>query len=234
MLSTELFVWLWISKIWLIINDGIKRTTLWAERPASIKRPGSIGFSRTTEIYASWGSVLISTKSFLASYFLYPFLNYCRTLLWGTHLKYLFIVGFCVKLHNLVEFSFYLPFSLSHQKWWKLMLISAYINPENTQLGQVCWKQELHESLKNSWMWNKWNYQARRRTVLFFSYNSQLLSKMLTALLPPPCSVVGCCLLREGSIQLTFQLDLHYASKMVTAGLVLLIIKYFLKNFQAI
>lgn len=233
MLSTELFVWLWISKIWLIINDGMKRTTLRVETPASIKRPGSIGFSRTTEIYASWGSVLISTKPFLASYFLYPFLNYFRTLLWGTHLKYLFIMGFCVKLHNLVEFSFYLPFLLSHQKWWKLVLISAYINPENTQLGQVCWKQELCESLKNSWMWNKWNYQAHQGTVLFFSYDSQLFKDAYSTV----ATTLLCCGLlppRGGSIQLTFQLDLHYPSKMVTAGLVLLIIEYFLKNFQAI
>lgn len=89
-------------------------------------------------------------------------------MLWGTHLKYLFIMGFCVKLHNPVEFSSYLPFLLSHQKWWRLMLISAYMNPENTQLEQVCWKPELGKSLKNSWRWNKWNYQGRQGTVLFF------------------------------------------------------------------
>lgn len=34
MLSTELFVWLWISKIQLIINDGHKMTALCAETPA--------------------------------------------------------------------------------------------------------------------------------------------------------------------------------------------------------
>ena len=48
------------------------------------------------------------------------------------------------------------------------MLISAYMNPENTQLGQVCWKVEPCKSLKNSWMCNKWNFQGRQGTVLFF------------------------------------------------------------------
>lgn len=152
MLSPELFVWLWIAKIGFIINDGIKMATLWAETLAGIKRPGFTGFSRATEICGSQGSVLFTTKSFLAGYFFYSFLNCFRTSLWGTHLKYLVLMRFCVKLHNPVEFSSYLLFLLSNKKWQKLMLISAHMNPENMQHGQVCWKLQLCFIVLRSWM----------------------------------------------------------------------------------
>lgn len=112
MLSTDLFVWLWISKIWLIINDGIKRTTLWAEIRASRKR------LQQSHRNVCQGRIRPHFyKVFLASYFLYPFKNYFRRLLWITRLKYLFIMGFCVRLHNPVEFSSYLPFLIPRKRW---------------------------------------------------------------------------------------------------------------------
>lgn len=101
----------------------------------------------SSEIYSHLNKIL-----FLATYFLYPFLNYFRTPLWGTYAKYLFIMGLYAKLHSPVEFSSHLPFVLSHQYQINLLLMSVYLNTENMQLGQRCWKLELCRSIKNSWM----------------------------------------------------------------------------------
>jgi len=114
------------------------------------------------------------------------------------------------------------------------MVISAYMNPENIQLGQVCWKPEIGKSLKNSWMWNKWNYQGCQGTEVFFCKIHNFFQRCLQHSCHHPSLLWAVASSAGGSIQFTFQLDLHYPSKMGTAGLVLLIIKYFLKNFQAV
>lgn len=113
------------------------------------------------------------------------------------------------------------------------MPISAYMNPENTQLGQICWKPELCKTLKNSWMWNTWNYQGHQGTVLFFCTIHNFFQRWLQHCCRYP-SLLWAAASSGGSIQLTFQLHLRYPNKMGTAGFILLIIKYFLKNFQAI
>lgn len=55
-------------------------------------------------------------------------------------------------------------------------------------------------------------------------YRTTATTLLSCGLLPP----------QWGSIQQNFQMALHYPSKMGTAALVALSIKYFLKNFQAI
>lgn len=99
----------------------------------------------------------MSTKSvfFSVSCFLYLFLNYFRTLLGGTHLKYLFTIGFCDKMHGPVEFRASLPFLILHQEWWKLMMIS------DAWIQKTCHVDRY----KTSW---EWNYQGQQETVLLF------------------------------------------------------------------
>lgn len=162
--------------------------------------------------------------TFQSSRFLYPFLNYFRTSLWGTHLKYLFHNGI---LHQDVQFSFsealiYLPCYCikniegscwSKQNWTqKTFHLANYAgNQGYEQVVRVagCGMSGVIPDIKES------------RNSALSLYNSELF-----------------CALLWGSMQHTFQTDLHYSIKITTAVFFVffffLIIKYFLKNFQAI
>lgn len=78
-------------------------------------------------------------------------------------------------------------------------------------------------------MWKKQNYQMKERCFVFVQ-----LRNYWEDVCHHPALLWAAASSGQGSVQLTFQLGLHYPSKMGTAGLVLLIIKYFLKNFQAV